>query len=124
MDTSTVAVLVAGAALALNVVRELFGGGWNLSSRLAAMETKLTREIKSSKDEVERRQDSQTRDFGETIAALKQHIVQIELYVRDTYVRRDSFLDVNRQTQETIRGAVEDLKSRLDRMEKKIDLKT
>lgn len=124
MDTATIAVMVAGGALALNVVREVFGGGWNLSGRLAAMETKLTKEIKASKEEVERRQDDQTRDVGETIAAMRQHMVQIELYIRDHYVRRDSFIEVNRQTQDAIKGAVEDLKGRLDRMEKKLDTKT
>ena len=79
MDHSTVAVIFAGVALALNLGQRMFGGGWNLSKNLQAVETRLMAEIKESRAEVEERQATAAHDFGETIAALKEHVRQTAL---------------------------------------------
>lgn len=117
---ATISVIFGGLTIVVNILVLSIGGTWKISELKAS----LVKEIHSSKQEIEAAHDKYVHDVGETFAAFRQKISDVEMYIRDNYVRRDSFVEVNRQTQDTIRGAVEDLKQRLERMENKIDTKT
>lgn len=61
------------------------------------------------------------RHFGEAVQALRQKINGVELYIRDEYVRRDSFYSVKEDLQGAIEKLGDDIGDRLDKLEKKID---
>jgi hypothetical protein len=121
MEVATWAVLIAAGMFGLHLVVQLVGGGWNLSSRLSQMETALRKAIEDSKSEVEARQDKSVKDFGETASALREKIREVELFCRDTFMRRDSFYEVNKANSEALNSLGSEIKARLERMEAKID---
>lgn len=123
MDTATIAVVIAAAALLLNLIQRIFGGGWNLSKSLAAVELRLQGAIEASKREIEQRQDTAAHDFGETVAALKEHVRQVEFHLRDNYIRKDDFIVHMKSHDDLLRLNFANITSRLERIEKQLDNK-
>lgn len=113
-------VLIAVAAFILNFVGTIVAGVWKLSR----LEIALRGDIEKARDEIEVRQDTKTHEFGETIAAIRQKVADVELYAANNYVRRDGFYKVQENLEGSIRALGDELKSRLERMEVKIDSKT
>lgn len=111
---------IAVVAFALNFVGTLVAGVWKLSR----LEIALRSDIGKARDEIESRQDGHSREFGETIAALRQKVGEVELYGANNYVRRDGFYKVQDNLEGSIRSLGDELKARLERMEGKIDSKT
>jgi len=115
-DPWTIATVIAAIALVVNLVQRIFGAGSNLPIALAAVEARLTIAIDGARKEIEERQDVHVHDTGETIAALKEHVRQVEFHLRDNYVRKDDF-------SEMLRINFLNITSRLDRIEKTLDTK-
>jgi hypothetical protein len=124
MDSGTVVALVAVLTLVLNVCLTLYNGGWNLSSKLADMEKRLSIAIAAVKTDLEERLDKAAREHGEALAALRQKIHEVEMWTRDTFVRRDSFLAVVNEVKAGFSELGKRIEARLERMEEKIDSKT
>lgn len=106
MDGNT--LIVVGAFI-VNLVACTVHATWALSR----IETALRKEIQTSRDETDDRIERQGRQFGEIIAALRQKITEVELYIRDNFVRKPSF--------EAVMARIEKI---LERLEEKIDSKT
>jgi hypothetical protein len=113
-DGWTIAAAIAALALVANLIQRIFGGGWNLSKSLAAVETRLTKAIDGSKKEVEDRQDAHARETDTKLTGIWDHVRQVELHLRDNYVRRDDFAEM-------LRVNFSNITSRLDRIEKNLD---
>lgn len=111
---------VAAAAHIVALIVLAASGVWKLTRVENALSEKITR----SRDEIEARQDTATREVGETIAALRQKVAEVELYAANNYVRRDGFYKVRDQMTSDIKELRRELVERLDRMEVKIDSKT
>jgi hypothetical protein len=111
--------LVAVAAFALNFIGTLVAGIWKLSR----LEVSLNAAIDASGKEIDERIERQSREFGEVASALRAKITDVELYVRDTYVRRDSFTQFAEQLTKQVDGFNMRVEQRLERMEQKIDAK-
>lgn len=138
MDSSTVAtwaLIFAGVTLALNLGQRIFGGGWNLSKNLTAVENNLTTALTETKNEIEERIDSTkvefearheraTHNFGESVNALKEHVRLFEFHVRDNYIRKDDFLIHMKQNAEFLTVNFANITQRLERIEKKQDERT
>ena len=124
MDTATIAVIIAAAALLLNLVQRVFGGGWNLSKSLNAVEVHLQAAIEASKKEIEENQRTAVHDFGETVAALKEHVRQVEFHLRDNYIRKDDFIVHMKAHDDLLRLNFANIDSRLGRIEAQLDKKT
>lgn len=124
MDTAVVAILIAGSTLLLNLGIHIYGGGWNLSSKLSTMEQSLRVSINEAKNEIEDRQDRMTRDAGETASAIRQKIHEIETWARDEFVRKNSFELVLSRTERVMGEQFGKIDARLERMETKLDSKT
>jgi hypothetical protein len=105
------------AAFVLNLLVLVIGGTW----RLSRMEVSLSNKITRTRAEIEERQDRQSREVGETVAAVREKINQVELYCRDTFVRRDGFYKVRDELAVDIKTLGEKIEARLERMESKID---
>ena len=63
-------------------------------------------------------------DFGETVAALKEHVRQVEFHVRDNYIRKDDFIVHMKYHDDLLRLNFANITSRLERIEKTLDQKT
>jgi|SRR6185369_2971213 len=118
------ALIFAGITLAFNLGQRVFGGGWNLSKALAAVEKGLREAIDESKHEIEERQDKAVHDVGETIAAIKEHVRQVEFHLRDNYIRKDDFLIHMKQHDDFLTVNFANITQRLERIEKKQDERT
>jgi hypothetical protein len=126
MDSTTVQnwmLAFAGIGLILNLVQRIFGGGWNLSNNLSAVEKRLKEAIDDSKREIEDRQDKAIHDFGETVSALKEHVRQVEFHIRDKYFQKDDFILHMKSHDELLRLNFANITSRLERIEKTLDTK-
>jgi methyl-accepting chemotaxis protein len=112
--------IVAILAFLLQLILIAIGGTRALAKMEAAILAQLNAHQKDTDDEFGKVRN----EFGETGKALREKINQVELFLRDNYVRRDSFYKVNDDTQASIKTLGDDLKSWLERLETKIDSKT
>jgi hypothetical protein len=116
MDATT-PIVIAIAAFVLNLLVIAVGGTW----RLSRMEVSLGQAIAKSRAEIEERQDKLSRECGDSILAIREKVSQVELFCRDTFMRRDSFYEANKKNGDDMKAAWDRIEQRLDRMEKKID---
>jgi hypothetical protein len=72
---------------------------------------------------VQEKQSRASHDVGETIAAIREKIREVELFNRDTFLRRDELYKVTAQNSEALKSVGEKIEARLERMEAKIDAK-
>jgi len=114
-----VAEWVAIAALALNVVVAIVGVTWGI----ARIKEAVRAEIDAHRDRFSGDIDELRKGFGETVAALRQKISEVELYAANQYVRREGFYEVQKQLAGDIKAMGEQIAARLERMELKIDSK-
>ena len=124
MDTATLAMLVAAGGLGITVVDKIWTGSWNLSGKLVNMEKGLRAAIEDSRKEIEERQDAHTQMVGDTLTSFRDKFRELELYVRDNYVKAPDFLHAMKQSSEVQKAYHTALIDRLDRVEKKLDQKT
>lgn len=110
LDIHTISLIVTLVAMAA-------GGVWKLSRVEAALRT----DIKQSRDEVEQKQDRVSREFGETVTAIRQKLHDVELWTANTFLRRDSFDRAQEDIKAEMKALGDKLEARLERMEEKID---
>ena len=111
------AVMIAVAAFVLNLLVIAVGGTW----RLSRMEVSLGEAIAKSRAEIEERQDRISRECGESLSAIREKVREVELFCRDTFMRRDSFYEANKKNNDDLKELRGEIVGRLERMEKKID---
>jgi hypothetical protein len=113
LDAQSVVIITALVGMAC-------GGLW----KLTRVEKALSDKIEESKEDVERKQEEHSRNFGETIAAIRQKVADVELYGANNYVRRDSFYKVQETISQDIKSLGAQMEARFVRLEAKIDTKT
>ncbi|MGE3150338.1 MAG: hypothetical protein AB7K04_14870 [Pseudorhodoplanes sp.] len=106
-------------SLILTLMGLAAGGVWKLSR----VEAALRADINQSRDEIERKQERATREFGESAAAIRQKVHEVELWAANTFVRRDSFDKAQEDLKKEMKTIGDKLEARLERMEEKIDRK-
>ena len=132
MEPSTVAAIVAVAALLINVLLSVKGGAWGLADRLSAMEQRIMAAVVEHKDsldqtveqmrqECDEKVDKAERRFGETINAMQNKIHEFEKWTRDTFVRRESFGEALNRFELGVTERDQRLDKRFDRLEAKLD---
>ena len=109
--------IIALVALGLNVVVALVGMTWGLGK----IKDAIRNEIEQHREKFDQELDMIGRNFGETASALREKIREIELYCRDTFVRRESFSEVITKLSSDINLLATRIETRLVRMEEKID---
>jgi hypothetical protein len=124
MESAGIALIIAGSSLLLTLLLQVWGGSWKLSGKLSDMEQGLRNAINAAKQDIEERQDRHVHDFGETIAAIREKVREVELFVRDTYIEKDDFIVQMKHHNDMLTMNFTNITARLDRMEKKIDQKT
>lgn len=114
-----IAEWVAVAGLALNMVIAIVGVTWGIAKIRDTVRT----EIDAHRDRFNVDIDDLRKNFGETAAALRQKVSDVELYAANQYVRREGFYEVQKQLAGDIKAMGEQIAARLERMENKIDSK-
>lgn len=111
-------IVVGG--LIFNLVSTAIIGTWKLSRVELSLRETISKAEKETDALIERR----VNQFGDTIAALRQKINDVELNSEKTFMRRDSFIKVQDTIENSMRSFVDRIEGRLERMENKIDTKT
>lgn len=103
-------------------------GTWWVSRVISAIREEIASERKeidvaigTVENEMRDRVSTAERRAGEAVAALREHVHSIEKFMRDTYVRRDSFYTTTDDVKKQIREFVEQLDRRFNRLEQKVD---
>jgi hypothetical protein len=119
MDTWVIALasLVGGAFVGAITRAFLFGRHTVTKDDLIAATATMTTEIHELREAI----DSHERNVGETITGIRSKINEVELYVRDTYVRRDSWHQAMNQMQERWAAGEKAAEDRSFRLEGKVD---
>jgi hypothetical protein len=121
MDTADLAMIVAAGGFGVTVIDKIWTGSWSLSGKIARMETGLRAAIEKSKKEIEEQHNDHTAIVGTTLTSFRDKFRELELYVRDNYVKGPDFLHAMEQYGAIQKAYQEALLNRLDRVEKKID---
>lgn len=116
----TLAEMGVLASLALNVAIAIVGATWGI----ARIKDAVRDAIDAHKEKYDQELDSLGRSFGETAAALRQKVHEVETWARDEFVRKGSFEGAVNRLERTVGDQFTKLEARLERMESKIDSKT
>jgi Sec-independent protein translocase protein TatA len=120
LNVEHIGTILTIAGFILNLIVIVVGGTWKLSQ----VEGSLRKAIEESRKEIDDRIDLQSREFGETVAALRQKMHEVELWARDTFMRRDGFYKIKDEVTGALKEVRDELKTDLRRLEEKIDTKT
>lgn len=82
---------------------------------------KLSKEMKEHADEDTARFEQIRRETGEVVAAIRTKVNEVELYARDTFVRRDTLRDAMDSQSRTLELIVTDLRSWMTRIEARVN---
>ena len=113
----SIAEIIALTGLGLNVMVAAIGLTWGL----AKIRDTIRDEIDSHRIKFDDELDSVGRSFGESLAAIREKIREVELFCRDTFLRRDSFYEVTKGVTADLKALSDRIETRLERMEAKID---
>ncbi len=141
-DTSNIGTMVAIVGSAIGTVITMLTFWTRLTDRIAKAKEVAERaeakadvaqqeaaEAKNDSDNVRELLDQMIRDLhdrieriahdtGETVAALRQHSTQIELYMRDNFVREPAFASARKEikdSQASMEKKLDDIRDRLPR---------
>lgn len=113
----SLADMIATISLVFNIIVAAVGLTWGVGKvRLAVRD-----EIEKHKDRVNSEVKSLRSETGEMGAALRQKVTEVELFVRDNFIHKDTFTRFADSVTELIRQSLEKIDKRLDRMENKLD---
>ena len=109
--------IIAVCSLAFNMIAAVVALTWGLGRVRDAVRD----EIDENRDHTEASIDNLGRSFGESLTAIREKIREVELFGRDTYMRRDSFYKTMEMLSTDMKAQFTRLDTRLERMETKLD---
>lgn len=89
--------------------------------KLTRVEQSLREAVVAQRMLIDEELEKLRREVGETILAIRHKITEIELFNRDTFVRRDSFQEVAHRISAELSNSSEKNERRLERIETKIE---
>jgi hypothetical protein len=116
MGPGTGTLLAIGVA-AFNIIATIVAVTW----RLSRVELSLREAIAAEREKINFAMDRQEREFAEAMKAVREKIVQFELWSRDMFVRRDEVDAKLARMEGKIDSMGAKIDARLERMEGKID---
>lgn len=113
------------AIAALTLLGSVICAAVLLTWRVSQLAAQLRKEIGDKTKAIDMQQvataDQMRRDFGELVRAALAKIHDFELWSRDTFVRRESFLNVTGEVKASIREQGNQTNRRLDDVNAKLD---
>lgn len=129
MTVETAGIIAACTiiTLAINIGLRVWNGGWNLRGQIAD----LRKEWGDADDTISAAQTENLRmvrvalqdtreEFWKELRASDARVGEMEKYVRDTFVRRDSFYTMVGEVRSGMEALGQRLEKRLDRIEDRI----
>ena len=113
----TAGEIIAICSLAFNMVAAVIALTWGLGR----VRNTVRDEIETNRDRFDADIENLGRNFGETASALREKMREVELFGRDTYMRRDSFYKTMDMLSADMKAQFSRLDQRLERMENKLD---
>lgn len=118
-----VVILVGGAGFFLamrydiRLLRHDFRG-------LEQRQTALDKKIEGLDRKIDDERDANRREHGEVVIAIRQKVTDDAMFVRDNFVRKETFGPVLARLEGDVKTVGDRIEARLLRMEAKIDTKT
>lgn len=111
---SDLAIYISGgtALAALGIVARVT---WQVSRIEKSMRDDFQREITRLEQEARERGDTYRNEFGETCAAIRQKIHDVEVFSRDHFVSKDSFESVVGRIERSFEKMTERLEGKLEK---------
>lgn len=114
------ALTIAAVSFVLNIVVLAIIGIWKLSR----VEVALNSAINLARADIEDKQAQSIREFGETAAALRQKIHDVEVWTSNTlhgFLRTEAFNRIHDGLSTNLQQFSDRIDTRLGRLEEKID---
>lgn len=89
----------------------------NISQKQVALDESLAELNRKMDDQIERIE----RDLGETVGAMREKVVQVELFMRDNFVRKDTFGPVLSELKMSLQSVGASIENRILRLEGRLD---
>lgn len=125
MESAVTAIFVAATIAIVGWIGQMFylsiWGTAKIVNAVAEIKADTTAAITNHKKEVAQSFEAQQRMVGETISAVRQKINDVELYVRDHFVRSDEFSKGMESLTLAMNRLDDSIGAQLIRMENKID---
>lgn len=112
--TDDLAIYISGGS-ALAVVGYAIKLTWQASRVEKALRDDLRKEVSRLEREAVVRGDTYRQEFGETAAALRQKIHDVEVFSRDHFVSKDSFETVVSRFERTVEKLTDRLENKFDK---------
>lgn len=109
---------IALGSVFLNILVAAVGLTWGIGRIRDTVRDEIDEHRQQNADKV----DSLRSHVGEMGTALRTKITEVELYSRDTFMRRDSFYKTVEMLSADIKAQFMQMTTRLDRMENKLDM--
>ena len=90
-------------------------------NKLSQTETSIRSAITSQREDIDEQFLQVRREWGETVSAIRQKVTDVELYVRDNYVRKDVFDSAMTSLGKHVEQVGDRIEARLLRIENKMD---
>ncbi len=117
MSETWIAFITAIITLALQTLGLIIAG----VKKLSAIEEDIRSQISSIKFDNYNQMTEAVRNIGETFTAMRQKITEVELYVRDNYVAKDTLHQIILGLGSDIRELGGRIEKRMERIEEKLD---
>lgn len=121
-------VIVSGGAVLANLFIAGIGWVWSLGRSSKSADVKIAQRAKAVTEELndmERRLhadiDNSTRQFGETVSAIRTKVTEIELWNRDNFVSKGTFKSVTDEMKRSWERFEDNLNDKLEAIDKKLD---
>ena len=114
-------VAVDLAALVVSLVTSLIVGTWTLARGQGKIDKKQVETMRNIERKIDEETDKTVHDFGETVAAIRQKMTDMELWNRDTFVTKTTFDLVMQQLRSDAERLADKIDSRFDRIEAKLE---
>lgn len=127
-DGTAWTVIVSGGAVLANLFIAGIGWVWSLGRSSKSADVKIAQRAKVVTEELngmERRLhadiDNSTRQFGETVSAIRTKVTEIELWNRDNFVSKGTFKAVTDEMKRSWERFEDNLNDKLEAIDKKLD---
>ena len=127
-DGTAWTVIVSGGAVLANLFIAGIGWVWSLGRSSKNADVKIAQRAKVVTEELngmERRLhadiDNSTRQFGETVSAIRTKVTEIELWNRDNFVSKGTFKAVTDEMKRSWERFEDNLNDKLEAIDKKLD---
>jgi hypothetical protein len=121
MDSSSIAILISAAGLAVIILDRVWGGSWKLASRLAALEKSVDEAISKTEEKILEKHHTDVKLIGDSMFALREKVNDVEKTMARDYVDKEFFLEMWKQNASAIETSFKLVHARFDRIEQIID---